>query len=79
MASKLYKHRRKAARCGAMPGSSCVRIIGAVGLGLIVFVRVSLLTPWIAPYGYEEQDLMLGATPPSADTGWALISLAAIC
>lgn len=27
---------------------------------------VSLLTPWIAPYNYEEQDLMLGATPPSA-------------
>ncbi|MDG1693708.1 MAG: ABC transporter permease [Porticoccaceae bacterium] len=27
---------------------------------------VSLLTPWIAPYSYEEQDLMLGATPPSA-------------
>jgi oligopeptide transport system permease protein len=27
---------------------------------------VSILTPWIAPYNYEEQDLMLGATPPSA-------------
>jgi oligopeptide transport system permease protein len=32
---------------------------------LILFV-VSLLTPWIAPYSYETQDLMLGATPPSA-------------
>ena len=36
---------------------------------LIVLCVVSLLTPWIAPYSYEEQDLMLGATPPSA-THW---------
>ena len=33
---------------------------------LLVLGVVSLLTPWIAPYSYEEQDLMLGATPPSA-------------
>ena len=33
---------------------------------LLVLCVVSLLTPWIAPYSYEEQDLMLGATPPSA-------------
>jgi len=32
---------------------------------LIALSVVSLLTPWIAPYGYEQQDLMLGATPPS--------------
>ncbi len=35
--------------------------------GLVVLcalVLVSLLTPWIAPYGYEEQDLALGAAPP---------------
>lgn len=38
-----------------------------IGLGLLVFLCVvSLLTPWIAPYGYEEQNLLLGATPPSA-------------
>ena len=38
-----------------------------IGLGLLVFLcLVSLLTPWIAPYGYEEQNLLLGATPPSA-------------
>ncbi|HQM50130.1 MAG TPA: ABC transporter permease subunit [Candidatus Hydrogenedentes bacterium] len=39
----------------------------AVG-GLIVLsalLVLSLLTPWIAPYGYEEQDLALGASPPS--------------
>lgn len=37
-----------------------------IGLGLLVFLCVvSLLTPWIAPYGYEEQNLLLGATPPS--------------
>jgi len=37
-------------------------------LGLIVLITlciISLLTPLIAPYSYEEQDLMLGATPPS--------------
>jgi len=27
---------------------------------------VAALTPWIAPYGYAEQNLDLGATPPSA-------------
>jgi len=34
---------------------------------LIVLCAVSLLTPWIAPYGYEDQNLMLGATPPSTE------------
>lgn len=37
--------------------------------GLIVltfFVLVAVLTPWIAPYGYEQQNLELGASPPSA-------------
>ena len=37
--------------------------------GLIVlalFVLIALLTPWIAPYGYADQNLDLGATPPSA-------------
>ena len=37
------------------------------GLAVLMFLcALSLLTPWIAPYSYEEQDLMLGATPPSA-------------
>jgi oligopeptide transport system permease protein len=38
--------------------------------GLIVlcaFILIALLTPWIAPYGYAEQNLELGATPPSAE------------
>jgi len=36
------------------------------GLGVIIFLcLVSVLTPWIAPYGYEQQNLALGATPPS--------------
>jgi len=38
--------------------------------GLVVLLMlglVSLLTPWIAPYGYEEQNLILGASPPSAE------------
>ncbi len=37
------------------------------GLGvLILFIVIALLTPWIAPYSYETQNLNLGATPPSA-------------
>jgi oligopeptide transport system permease protein len=37
------------------------------GLGVLVFMIVSAaLTPWIAPYSYEAQDLNLGASPPSA-------------
>ena len=36
------------------------------GLGvLIVLIISSLLTPWIAPYSYEAQNLDLGATAPS--------------
>jgi oligopeptide transport system permease protein len=38
------------------------------GLGvLVVFITIALLTPWIAPYGYETQNLGLGASPPSAE------------
>lgn len=33
---------------------------------LLLMIMISLLTPWIAPYGYQQQDLMLGASPPSA-------------
>lgn len=33
---------------------------------LILMVIFAVLTPWIAPYSYEEQNLILGATPPSA-------------
>jgi oligopeptide transport system permease protein len=32
---------------------------------LVIMVILALLTPWIAPYSYEEQNLLLGATPPS--------------
>ncbi len=38
-------------------------IIGLVIL--LVMVTIALLTPWIAPYSYEAQDLNLGAAPPS--------------
>jgi len=34
---------------------------------LIFFIAVALLTPWIAPYEYQEQNLELGASPPSAE------------
>ena len=40
--------------------------LALVGLGLLVILIVtSLLTPLIAPYGYEAQDLDMGATAPS--------------
>ncbi len=32
---------------------------------MLLLALVALLTPWIAPYGYEEQDLALAASPPS--------------
>jgi len=35
-------------------------------LVLLIIIVVSLLTPWIAPYSYEEQNLDLGASAPSA-------------
>ncbi len=34
-------------------------------LVLSVLIVIALLAPWIAPYGYEQQNLELGATPPS--------------
>ena len=42
------------------------RMAVAGGATLLVFVVIALLTPWIAPYGYETQNLDLGASPPSA-------------
>ena len=39
------------------------------GMVLAVMVVLAILTPWIAPYGYEAQNLDLGATPPST-THW---------
>ncbi|MEH6557006.1 MAG: ABC transporter permease subunit [Oceanicoccus sp.] len=32
-----------------------------------VMIVIALLTPWIAPYSYEVQNLDLGASPPSMD------------
>ena len=38
-----------------------------LGLFVLIFmVAISFLTPWIAPYSYDEQFLELGATAPSA-------------
>ena len=34
---------------------------------LVLLTIISLLTPFIAPYAYEAQDLYKGATPPSAE------------
>jgi oligopeptide transport system permease protein len=33
---------------------------------LCLFIVIALLTPWIAPYSYQAQNLELGASPPSA-------------
>ncbi|MCI5107336.1 MAG: ABC transporter permease [Pseudomonadales bacterium] len=41
--------------------------LAMIGLGILGFVIViCVLAPWIMPYGYEEQDLRLGASAPSA-------------
>ncbi|MDG1292948.1 MAG: ABC transporter permease [Pseudomonadales bacterium] len=41
--------------------------LAMLGLYVIIFfIVVSLLTPWLAPYGYETQNLALGASAPSA-------------
>lgn len=38
-----------------------------LGLVILIFlIVVALLTPWIAPYTYQGQNLAMGATPPSA-------------
>jgi oligopeptide transport system permease protein len=34
---------------------------------MIIMCVAALLTPWITVYGYEEQNLVLGASPPSAE------------
>ena len=40
--------------------------LAVLGLAVLLFmIAVALLTPWIAPYAYDAQDLDLGATPPS--------------
>jgi len=40
--------------------------LAVFGGGVLLFmVVVALLTPWLAPYSYEAQNLDLGATPPS--------------
>jgi oligopeptide transport system permease protein len=40
--------------------------LAVFGLALLVFfILIALLTPWIAPYDYAQQQLELGATPPS--------------
>jgi len=41
--------------------------LAVAGAVILAFIIVAcLLAPWISVYGYEEQDLVLGAAPPSA-------------
>lgn len=42
------------------------RLAVAGGIILVVITVACLLVPWLSPYGYEQQDLVLGAAPPSA-------------
>ncbi len=42
------------------------RMAVAGGVTLLLFIILAILTPWIAPYSYEAQDLDLGASAPSA-------------
>jgi oligopeptide transport system permease protein len=61
----------------APPGSSLWRDawhrlkrnrLALFGLAVLsFFILIALLTPWIAPYGYADQNLDLGASPPSAE------------
>lgn len=42
--------------------------LAMIGMVYLIFmVIICLLTPWIAPYGYEEQNLRLGAVSPNAE------------
>ena len=44
--------------------------LAIISLNFLTFLVVSaMLTPWLAPYGYETQNLALGASGPSA-THW---------
>lgn len=40
-------------------------MLGTVLLTLLIVI--ALLTPWIAPYSYQQQNLLLGASPPSPE------------
>ncbi|MEX2470135.1 MAG: peptide ABC transporter permease, partial [Pseudohongiellaceae bacterium] len=41
--------------------------LAMIGMGILVVVIIAcLLAPVLSPYGYEEQDLRLGPTAPSA-------------
>ena len=41
--------------------------LAMLGLYVVSFmILLAILTPWLAPYSYFEQDLDMGATPPSS-------------
>ena len=37
------------------------------GVIILMLIFLAIFAPWIAPYSYSEQNLFLGATPPSGD------------
>jgi len=46
---------------------------------LLFLIVLCLLTPLIAPYGYEEQNLRLGAVPPNAEHWLGTDTFVATC
>ncbi len=61
----------KSARGASLWGDAARRLcknrLALVGAALLALqVVLALLTPWIAPYSFAEQDRSLGAAPPSA-------------
>ena len=49
------------------------------GITLVILTIACVLGPLISTYSYEDQNLNLGASPPSLPTGWAPIPSVAIC
>lgn len=42
--------------------------LAMIGLGILgLMIIACVLAPWLTPYGYEDQNLRLGASPPSGE------------
>ena len=71
MSTEKIDHLAEAEDCSSLWQDAWLRLkknraAVAGGIVLITMVLLALLTPLIAPYGYEAQNLDLGASPPSA-------------
>src|SRR5262245_60994826 len=67
----IFKRAHKHEKAASLWGDTWARLrknrlaVGGLFV-LMALVVVSLLTPLIAPYSYEAQNLKLGASPPSS-------------